>query len=159
MGTIDIMPCVQAPITVSLPHFLHGDPSLLEMIGSGLHPDEAKHEFFLNTELVSEIWLFISGQNMLVRLFSLKTHLFWAGKDDFSQLQSSKRMEFNCSSKITAAPLIGAGRIQLNIEVEPVKEIPVLANLPQMIFPIIWIDESAIIPDVIINIIKYGIHT
>lgn len=60
MGTIDIMPCVQAPITVSLPHFLHGDPSLLAMVASGLQPDEAKHGFFLNTELVS--WI-ISGSS------------------------------------------------------------------------------------------------
>lgn len=58
MGTIDLMPCVEAPVTVSLPHFLHADPSLLAMVGSGLRPDERKHDFFLNLELV---WLLVSS--------------------------------------------------------------------------------------------------
>lgn len=55
MGTIDIMPCVGAPVIISLPHFLHGDPSLLVPIGSGLEPHAKNHEFFLKMEMVREL--------------------------------------------------------------------------------------------------------
>lgn len=55
MGTIDIMPCVGAPVIISLPHFLHGDPSLLVPIGSGLEPHAKNHEFFLKMEMVSKL--------------------------------------------------------------------------------------------------------
>lgn len=51
-GTMNIFPCVQAPIIVSHPHFLYGDPSLLANIGSGLNPIESVHEFVFNVELV-----------------------------------------------------------------------------------------------------------
>lgn len=51
-GTIDLLPCVHVPITVSLPHYLHGDPTLLENIASGLNPIRKDHEFFLNMEVV-----------------------------------------------------------------------------------------------------------
>lgn len=51
-GTMDLFPCVQAPVIVSHPHFLWGDPSLLANIGSGLSPVESKHEFVFNVEVV-----------------------------------------------------------------------------------------------------------
>lgn len=51
-GTIDLLPCVHVPITISLPHFLHGDSALFENIASGLSPTRKEHEFFLNMELV-----------------------------------------------------------------------------------------------------------
>lgn len=51
-GTMDLFPCVKVPITISHPHFYLGDPSLLQKIGSGLHPQKKKHEFFLNMEIV-----------------------------------------------------------------------------------------------------------
>lgn len=52
-GTMDILPCAQAPITVSLPHFLHADPTLLSNIASGLNPNEEEHEFTMAVELVN----------------------------------------------------------------------------------------------------------
>lgn len=140
VGTIDLLPCVQAPVTVSLPHFLHADPSLLAMIGSGLQPDEKKHEFFLNMELVS----FMSAHKTIY----LEENLHFA-------------VYFHCcrnSLKISSAPLIGAGRIQINFELEPVKEIFVMANMPKMMFPIVWLEESAQVPDSLLNLIKYTIH-
>lgn len=60
--------------------------------------------------------------------------------------------------KITSAPLTGAARIQLNFELEPVKEIAVMAKMPKMLFPIVWIEESADIPDRLVSLIKYAIH-
>lgn len=51
-GTMDLFPCVQVPITISLPHFYQADPSLLSNIASGLEPIREKHEFYINIELV-----------------------------------------------------------------------------------------------------------
>lgn len=52
-GTMDLLPCVQAPVTVSHPHFLYADPSLLANIGSGLVPNEKKHECIFTMEIVN----------------------------------------------------------------------------------------------------------
>lgn len=46
-------------------------------------------------------------------------------------------------------------RVQVNFELEPVKEIQVMSKLPKMIFPFLWFEESANIPDHMINILKY----
>lgn len=51
-GTMDLFPCNQAPVIVSHPHFLYGDPSLLANVGSGLNPIEKLHEFVFNIEVV-----------------------------------------------------------------------------------------------------------
>lgn len=51
-GTMDLFPCVGAPITLSLPHFYKADPSLLEAIGTGLKPTPKEHEIYVNFELV-----------------------------------------------------------------------------------------------------------
>lgn len=56
-GTMNLFPCIQAPIVVSHPHFLYGDPSLLANVGSGLNPIERKHEFIFNVEVVVLIFL------------------------------------------------------------------------------------------------------
>lgn len=52
-GTMNIFPCVQAPVVLSHPHFLYGDPSLLANVGSGLNPIESLHEFVFNIEVVA----------------------------------------------------------------------------------------------------------
>lgn len=51
-GTMDLLPCLKVPVTISHPHFIHADPSLLANVGSGLQPDEKKHEMFFGLELV-----------------------------------------------------------------------------------------------------------
>lgn len=50
----------------------------------------------------------------------------------------------------------GVGRVQLNFELVPVKEIDVMAKLPQMIFPWLWIEETADIPEYLVNMLKYS---
>lgn len=52
-GTMDIYPCIKAPVILSHPHFLYGDPSLIENVESSLSPDERIHEFVVNVELVA----------------------------------------------------------------------------------------------------------
>lgn len=49
----------------------------------------------------------------------------------------------------------GAGRFQLNFELEPVPQIDIMSNLPKMIFPFIWFEEGADVPDALVNLLKY----
>lgn len=53
-GTMDLFPCLGAPVTLSLPHFYNADPSLLKAIGTGLKPNQKEHEIFVNFELVKQ---------------------------------------------------------------------------------------------------------
>ena len=57
-GTMDLMPCVEVPITISLPHFLHADKSLVANVASGLNPVEKNHEFFMSVNLVHKRLIF-----------------------------------------------------------------------------------------------------
>lgn len=54
-GTMDLFPCLGAPMTLSLPHFYKADPVLLEAMGVGLKPNPKEHETFINFELVRTV--------------------------------------------------------------------------------------------------------
>lgn len=54
-GTMDLFPCVGTPLIASMPHFLHGDPSLLENIASGLNPEKDKHIIYIDMETVNNM--------------------------------------------------------------------------------------------------------
>lgn len=45
--------------------------------------------------------------------------------------------------------------MQVNFEIEPIEEIEAMAKLPKMIFPWLWFEESADIPDSLISLLKY----
>uniref|UniRef100_A0A8B9RLI0 Platelet glycoprotein 4 n=1 Tax=Astyanax mexicanus TaxID=7994 RepID=A0A8B9RLI0_ASTMX len=48
-GVLDIKTCTGSPVFISLPHFLHGSPDLLEVV-DGLRPDDVEHKTFLDVE-------------------------------------------------------------------------------------------------------------
>lgn len=48
-----------------------------------------------------------------------------------------------------------AKRLQLNIDLMPLPEIPVMQNLPEMVFPLIWIEEGADLNKTFVNMLKY----
>jgi scavenger receptor class B, member 1 len=61
-GVFNISACkFGAPIAISWPHFLHGDPKLLKHV-EGLNPDPTKHEFFMDLHPVTKPTLIISLQ-------------------------------------------------------------------------------------------------
>lgn len=51
-GTMDLYPCLGSPIIASMPHFYNADPSLIEAIESGMHPDKESHQIFIDMETV-----------------------------------------------------------------------------------------------------------
>lgn len=52
--TRDLVSFADFPIAASFPHFLNGDPALVESI-TGLHPSEEKHGSYLIVEPVSNV--------------------------------------------------------------------------------------------------------
>lgn len=64
---------------------------------------------------------------------------------------------FSLFQQNSGIALRGSGRIQINFEIEPITEIEVFANLPKMLFPWIWFEESADVPDYLVNLLKYSL--
>jgi hypothetical protein len=50
-GTMDLSPCVRAPLVASKPHFYGADPILLHSV-DGLTPNETEHDIFIHFEIV-----------------------------------------------------------------------------------------------------------
>ncbi|XP_055548677.1 sensory neuron membrane protein 1 isoform X1 [Wyeomyia smithii] len=51
-GTMDLGPCLGAPIYGSKPHFIDGDPKLLQDV-EGLEPNDEEHNIYIHFELMS----------------------------------------------------------------------------------------------------------
>lgn len=53
--------------------------------------------------------------------------------------------------------MIPTARVQVNFELEPVEGIEVMSKLPKMIFPFLWFETTANIPDFMANYLKYTV--
>lgn len=64
---------------------------------------------------------------------------------------------FNCFNffKISGTPLAAAKRLQINIDLMPLQEIEIMQNVPEMIFPLLWVEEGANLNKTFVNMLKY----
>ncbi|GJQ65592.1 hypothetical protein Trydic_g7690 [Trypoxylus dichotomus] len=53
----------------------------------------------------------------------------------------------------TATPLKGAKRTQMNVEMKQIKNFPLLENVSEGVFPILWIEEGADLPEDLVKLL------
>lgn len=100
-------PCMNAPLFVSLPHFLTvTDQKILTNV-AGMNPSDELHR----TEVHFE--------------------------------------------KTTGTPIVARQRVQFNLGLVPLEEIPVMNHLPEVILPLFWIDEGVALNKTYTNMIKH----
>lgn len=56
---------------------------------------------------------------------------------------------------MTGAPLRAAKRMQFNMEVKPIEMVPLMRTMPELVFPIFWVEESVDVPKEIVNQLKF----
>lgn len=50
-----------------------------------------------------------------------------------------------------------AKRLQFNLEVVPIEEIPYMANIREMYYPLFWVEESAALEKTYVNQVKHTV--
>lgn len=48
-----------------------------------------------------------------------------------------------------------AKRLQFNIDLMPLPQIEVMKDLPEMVFPLVWVEEGADLNKTFVNMLKY----
>ena len=85
-GLFNISSCkFGAPLSLSWPHFLHGDPKLLEDV-VGLNPDVNRHEFFFDFQPKLTIAVSASAR--------MQVNLMLSKVDDIKQVAGLREMAF-----------------------------------------------------------------
>ncbi|KAJ6635575.1 Sensory neuron membrane protein 1 [Pseudolycoriella hygida] len=56
---------------------------------------------------------------------------------------------------ITGSPVNAAKRLQFNLDVVPIPEVECMKNLPEVVMPLFWVEESAALNKTYVNILKY----
>lgn len=57
--------------------------------------------------------------------------------------------------KTTGSPIVASQRVQFNLGLVPLEEIPVMNHLPEVILPLFWIDEGVALNKTYTNMIKH----
>jgi hypothetical protein len=81
----------------------------------GLAPDRSKHDVYVNFEAVNS--------EMKIIKFSIK-------------------ISISFSNQISGTPLSGRKRLQFSLWIEPIEQYEALSKLPEVLLPIVWIEEG-----------------
>nr|B0X4H5.2 RecName: Full=Sensory neuron membrane protein 1 [Culex quinquefasciatus] len=147
-GTIDLGPCVGAPILGSKPHFIGGDPKLLRDV-DGLEPDPKEHDIFIHYDLqtgtpfsAAKRLQFnlelepIRGHEVFGKLPKMVLPMFWAEEGASLNKTWTKQLKplfmirkFNATVKWLSIVLgtlgtIGAGFMHYKLHIKPVNVRP-----------------------------------
>lgn len=55
---------------------------------------------------------------------------------------------------MSGTPLSAAKRLQFNLEVEPISQVPIFENIQPMLYPLFWVEESANLNKTYVNMLK-----
>lgn len=59
--------------------------------------------------------------------------------------------------QMTGAPLKAAKRMQFNLEMKPIPEFDLMKDMPEVIFPLFWVEETVAVGPDVYNQLKYGL--
>lgn len=57
--------------------------------------------------------------------------------------------------KISGTPLSAAKRMQINLDLQPLEDIAYMQTVPEMVFPMLWVEEGANLNKTYVNMLKY----
>lgn len=57
--------------------------------------------------------------------------------------------------QLTGTPLSAAKRLQFALEVKPIPEVEIMKNMPEVVFPLFWVEEGAHLGKDFTNPIRY----
>lgn len=98
----------------------------MDDIESGLRPKKKLHGVTVNLEIVC---LFL--YTLIVFVFNVN----WTFESTFFD-------SFNVVCQLTGTALSAAKRMQFNLEVKPIPQVEMMKNMPNVVLPMFWIDES-----------------
>lgn len=58
---------------------------------------------------------------------------------------------------MTGTPLRAAKRMQFNMEVKPIESVELMKTMPDMIFPVFWVEESVDMGKDLVNQLKFSL--
>ncbi|KAK6628903.1 hypothetical protein RUM43_002720 [Polyplax serrata] len=67
------------------------------------------------------------------------------------QPDKNKHQSFLSLEPNTGYPLAAGSRIQINIFLQKIKEVDLMKNLPDSLLPAVWVDESVLLTDALID--------
>ncbi|KAJ8687777.1 hypothetical protein QAD02_023571 [Eretmocerus hayati] len=90
-------------------------------------------------------------------------HFYTADEDyinmvDGMEPSKEKHETFLDFDPVSGAPLSARSRFQLNMPIKSVEKIPIMANLPDVLLPIVWMEEGLEVPDFLVDEVK-KMHT
>lgn len=77
---------------------------------------------------------------MIALLGNLDTNNFGSSNDVISQL--------------TGTPLMAAKRLQFNLEMKPIPQIEIMKSMPDILFPLFWVEEGVLLDKEMTNQLK-----
>lgn len=55
---------------------------------------------------------------------------------------------------MSGTPMSAAKRLQFNLEVVPIDEVPIMQEMREMLYPMFWVEEGASLNKTYVNMIK-----
>lgn len=65
---------------------------------------------------------------------------------------------FFFSKQLTGTVVAAAKRLQFAFEMKPIPQIEIMKNLPEVIFPLFWVEEGVQLSRTFTNPLKYGLY-
>lgn len=59
------------------------------------------------------------------------------------------------SLQISGTPVEGYKRLQFSLKIEPISEFDIMSQMPSVLFPLIWVEESVQLNKTYTNLLKY----